>query len=248
MSRLIAFWSPSGAGATTLLLNTAAALSARGLRPVAADLNLTSPSLALCADVLPYDHPMEACLSRLLPVLEGGRLTLDELVRRLLPADGFSVLPGFLDAVAASRVTEAHVRQIIGLLQQRYGLVLADLTPALDSVACLPVLEAADRIILVTGPEIVSRFHTRRLVIPLKAMGWDTKTALVFNRAGGLPESQLSQDVDLPVAVAIPEWKGMAGLMEAGRIAYQSRIMPPVPGRFRAAVDRLAGVIAQGVS
>lgn len=245
MSRLIAFWSPSGAGATTLMLNLAAVLGARRVNLVAADLNLTAPSLALAADLLPHDRPQSACLSRLLPLLEGGRLTAEELTRQILPGPGFGLLPGVLDVVAGSRMTEGHVRRILQLLAGRYDYVLADVTPALDSVACLPVLEMADRVILTLGPEIGSRFHSRRFLLPVKAMGLDSKFVAVLNRAGSVPVDQVSLDIDLPVRVTVPEFRLLPGLMEAGQIAILSQSVHPALGRFRAAVDGLATLLMQ---
>lgn len=247
MSRIIAFWSPSHAGATTLLLSTAAALGARRGNLVAVDLNVVTPSLALYADLLPHEAPQEACLGRLLPVLDGGRLTIDQLTQRLLPAETFPVLPGVLDAVAANRFTEVHLRRIVQVLATRFDLVLVDLSGPLDSVGCLPLLELADVVLLVAGPEIASRFHTRRFVLPLLSAGWDQKTRLVLNRAAGADLlRQAAEDIGLPVALDVPELRAMPGFLEAGQIAYYSQSMLPGVLRFRAAVEELASLAAQG--
>lgn len=245
MSRLIAFWSPAGAGASTLLLNTAAALTARHLTVAAVDLNLPRPSLALAADLLPHDRPQAVCLSRLLPLLESGRLTPDDLLARLLPGPGFGVLPGVLDVVAASRVTEGYVRRLLQVLQGHHDFVLADVTPALDSVACLPVLEMADQIVLVTGADIASRFHTRRYALPLKATGLDHRTTVVLNRCGPDGAAQVSQDIDLPVALAVPDLRWMSHFAEGGHIAYLGQPVLPPLARFRTAIDQLATRLTQ---
>jgi MinD-like ATPase involved in chromosome partitioning or flagellar assembly len=245
MSRLIAFWSPAGAGASSLLLNTAAALGALSPGVVAADLNLPKPSLALSADLLPHDRPQAACLSRLLPLLEGGRLTPDDLQARMLQGPGFGLLPGVLDVVAASRMTEGYIRRILHLLLGRHPLVLADLTPALDSVACLPVLEMAERIVLVVGPEIASRFHTRRHVAPVKALGLDRRMIAVLNRAGRTDHRQVGADIDLPVALTVPDLRWMGNFAEAGQIAYLAQPVLPALAGFRSAVERLATQLLQ---
>jgi MinD-like ATPase involved in chromosome partitioning or flagellar assembly len=246
MSKCVAFWSPTGVGASTLLLNTAAALGARKANLVTVDLNLTAPSLALYTDLLPYEQPQETCLSRILPSLSGGRLTMEELARRLLPGPGFMLLPGMLDAVGASRLTEGHVKQILRVLSTRFDLMLVDVTAPLDSVACLPVLELADLICLVVGPEIASRFHTRRFLLPLTAMGLGHKIALVYNRGGSPPGDQVALDLGLPVAHFIPELKSMNGFLEEGRLAYATGAALPAMKRFRTAVDGLASLIVQG--
>lgn len=246
MSRLIAFWSPSGAGATTLALNVAAALGSPQLKLVAADFNLTAPSLALYADLLPHEAPAEACLSRLLPALADERLTSDQLARLLLSGPAFSVLPGMLDVIGGSRLAESHVRHLLRLLLGRFDLVLADLTPAIDSVGCLPLLEQADLICLIAGPEIASRFHTRRVVLPLSGMGWEAKTALVVNRGAGANPEQLALDIGLPVAATVPELKGMPDLVEAGRIAYAASALLPGIAKYRTAINHLASLLSKG--
>ncbi|MDF2630112.1 MAG: Cellulose biosynthesis protein BcsQ [Symbiobacteriaceae bacterium] len=249
MSRLIAFWSPSGAGATTLLLNTAAALGARGAGAggglAVADLNLTTPTAALAADLLPHDRPFDACASRLLPALEEGRLTGDAVDQMLLDGPGFSLLAGVLDTVAATRMTEEHIKRMIQLLSLRFDWILADLTPALDSVACLPMLEMADRVILVAGPEIGSRFHTRRFVLPMKAMGLDAKFLAVLNRSEAGTAEQVAQDIDLPVRAVVPDLRQQHDCLEAGQIAYLAQGTGSALGRFRTAIDGLAALIAK---
>ncbi|HYF92707.1 MAG TPA: hypothetical protein VD969_10740 [Symbiobacteriaceae bacterium] len=246
MSRLIAFWSPSGAGATTLLLSTATAMSARQAHLAAADFNLTTPGLALAADLLPHDRPQSVCLSRHFAALEAGLLTLQALTGSLLPAPGFALLPGVLDVVAGSHMTDEHVRRITRLLTGQYDHVLADLTPALDSVACLPLLELADRVVLVVGPEIGSRFHTRRFLLPAVAMGLTDKFIAVLNRAGAVPVAQVAQDIGVPVQVTVPDVRILPDMMEAGQIPYLSQSVNPALGRFRAAVDGLATLLMMG--
>lgn len=248
MSRLVAFWSPSRAGASTLLLNSAAALGPRHPGLALADLNLSSPSLALHADLLPHQRPLDACLSRLLPALSSGRLTADQLTQRMLPGPGFMLLPGMLDVVSASRMTEGHVKQVVRALLSRFDLVLADLSAPMDSIGCLPVLEMADLICLVVGPSLASRFHTRRHAIPLLQTGWKERTLLLLNRGGGIGAERIAEEIGLPVALTLPELRSMDRLLEAGQIAYQAPALRAGAARFRGAVDRLAGLLLQPVS
>jgi Flp pilus assembly CpaE family ATPase len=246
MSRRIAFWSPAGDGASTLLLNVAAALVSRSLSLVAADLNLQTPSLGLYADVLPHERPLDACLSRLLPALEGERLSLADLLPLIRVSDGLPILPGMLDPVGANRLTEAHIHRLLACLTERFDLLLLDATPMLDSVAGFPILEAADQILLVVGPELPSRFHVRRYLLPLRGLGWERKTQLVANRATAAEARQVSSDLGLPLVATIPDWRGMKEALIQGRIAFRSTSPLPTFTRFKAAVSDLAGRIAEG--
>lgn len=246
MKKLIAFWSPTGAGATTTLLNTAVAAGARGVRLAAADLNLTAPSLALYADLLPHDRPDSACFSRLLPALQGGRLTAEDLRQAMLPGPGFLLLPGMLDVLGASRLTEEEIMSVVRLLRSTYDLLLVDVAAPLDSIACFPVLEQADLICLVVGPDLASRFHTRRYALPLIGLGWQAKTLLIYNRAGATPAAQVAEEIGLPVAVRIPELKQMDALVSAGTPAYNPRAVVKATAAYRGAIENLAALLLKG--
>jgi Mrp family chromosome partitioning ATPase len=246
VSRRIAVWSPAGDGASTLLLNLAAAMVGRPVSFVAADLNLTTPSLALYADLLPHREPLAACLSRLLPQLEAGRLALADLLPHIRMAEGIPVLPGMLDPIGANRVQESHIHRLLATLADRFDLILIDTTPTLDSVAGFPLLEAADQILLVVGPGLASRFHARRYLLPLKGLGWERKTGLVANRATEAEARQVAADLGLPLLATIPEWGGMRGALEGGKIAYRSVNPLPSLARFKSAIAALAAKVAEG--
>lgn len=246
MSRRVAVWSPAGDGSTSLLLNLAAALVGRPLSFAAVDLNLTTPSLALYADLLPHQDPLSTCLSRLLPLLEAERLSLADLLPHLRMADGVPVLPGMLDPIGANRLQESQIHRLLETLAERFDLLLIDTTPTLDSVAGFPLLEAADQILLVVGPGLPSRFHARRYLLPLKGLGWERKTLLVANRSTEAEGRQIASDLGLPLISTIPNWGGMKSALEEGKIAY--RLVSPLPAhaRFKGAVAELANRLAEG--
>lgn len=246
MSRRITLWSPAGDGSSSLLLNLAAALVGRPLSFAAVDLNLTTPSLALYADLLPHSEPLSACLSRLLPQLEAERLNLAELLPHLRMADGIPVLPGMLDPIGANRLQESQIHRLLATLAERFDLLLIDTTPTLDSVAGFPLLEAADQILLVVGPGLASRFHARRYLLPLRGLGWERKTLLVVNRATEAEGRQVAADLGLPLFAAIPDWGGMRGALEGGRIAYRSVSPLPSLARYKSAITNLAARIVEG--
>lgn len=246
MSRRVALWSPAGDGSSTLLLNLAAALVGRPLSFAAVDLNLTTPSLALYADLLPHHDPLSACLSRLLPQLEMERLSLAELLPHLRMAEGIPVLPGMLDPIGANRLQEPQIHRLLATLAERFDLLLIDTTPTLDSVAGFPLLEAADLILLVVGPGLASRFHAGRYLLPLKGLGWERKTLLVVNRATEAEGRQVAADLGLPLAATIPDWGGMQGALEGGKIAFRSVSPLPSLARYKSAITNLANRIAEG--
>lgn len=174
MSRLIAVWSPGGAGATTLVLTLGVAAAQAGLAPLLADLNLGQPDLALRLGLLREDDPLAACLAGLLPDLVGRRLkpeTLARYLRTVADLPGLTVLPGVLRPLDGSRLTEEHLQQILAHLRRTSALLLADTAPALDSLGTFVALQQADAIYAVVSDSPSSRFHLARHLALLPDLG-----------------------------------------------------------------------------
>jgi MinD-like ATPase involved in chromosome partitioning or flagellar assembly len=247
MSRVVAFWSPSRSGATTLLVNTAVALAAGGTRVAVLDLNLTSPSVALHLDLIPAARPLDACLSRLLPALQAGRLTADDLERYLLsPPDlpSLRVVPGLLEPTLGSRLTEQGVLSLLEAASRRHPLIFCDLSAPVDSVGTLPLLEAASALFLICSPEYPARFHTRRYLVTLADLGLLDRVRLVLNRAGPAEAGRAGAELGLGPAAVVPHLPDLVSFAEEGRPAARRRGFSRPLRRFQEAVGRLARLSA----
>lgn len=206
MSRVIAVWSPGGAGATTLTLALGVAAAQRRLQPLLADLNLGQPDIALRLGLLREEHPLAPCLTHLLPDLTGRRLnpeTLHQCLRRPPRFPGLAVLPGVLRPLDGSRVSEEHLLQLLSHLRRESPLVLLDTAPALDSLGTFTALQAAEAIYLVIDATERSRFHLARHLPLLPELGIPPRRLhLVIN---GPRKGDMHQELDLePIALLPP--------------------------------------------
>jgi pilus assembly protein CpaE len=244
VSRVVAFFSPVHAGATTLLLQTALRLAARRprLRIIALDLNLQTPSLALHMGLLDPDAPARG-LATLLPRLIGQRTDHSALTSALVTHprhDRLQVLPGILDLLQAERVTPGAVAGLLAEARRMADLVLVDTTPTLTSPGCLPVLTRADRTLLITGATLADRLHTRRHAQVLLAGHLGPTTLAVVTGADGLHRNSLTAELELPVAALLPadparvagflsgvrQRRYQAALDQVTALAYPAAVVP----------------------
>lgn len=166
-----------GVGVTTLVANLAILLCRRNETVCAYDLNLEHGDLPILLDLQP-------------------RLSVVDLVRELatvgdnVPWDEFLPRhpsgPRMLAAPArphdASAISEANVEDVTSRLRTLHDYVLVDLPPSYGDMA-LGVFEHAERIVVVTSPELTSLRRTRELLGVLAGLGVpDDRVTLVLNR------------------------------------------------------------------
>lgn len=245
--RLVAVWSPAGTGATTLAANVAALLALDpDLHVCALDFHLTGPSLGLLLDAFRDRDPYDACLSHLIPLLEGDRADGERVRSHLIEVPGLPklhLLPGLFHPLALPRVRESHVERLLALLRDLFHVVIADVPPPIDYVTTFPTLQAADLVLVVCGPEYPSRFHTRRYLGHLQDLGLEPERVRVVVSGAAEPRASLEADLGVPVAAWVPHLPGMAGWIEQGR----PPVLPPETGEtapFRQGVEAVAALVA----
>lgn len=215
MSTTIAFYSPVHAGSTTLLLETALRMAQRrpDLRLLVLDLNLATPSAAFLLGQT-AEEARQGGLESLIPRLVGQRLDAASLQAALWTYPRYArlqVLPGVLDVLAAERLAPAALTTLLAEARHHADLILVDTTPSPHSPGCLPVLTVADRILLISGPRLADRLHTRRYAQLLQAGGLAARTTAIVTPAQGLlRRSSLTAELELPVGALIPPSPGPA--------------------------------------
>lgn len=244
--RLIAFWAAcAGSGVTTLVAQVAGALA--GWEPpgsvAAVDLNLTEPSLGVLTDVVRQQSGDHRGLDTLLPLLRGRRLTPESLTAHMAVPPGparFSVLTGPTAALLAVEVREPDIQALLDALLRQYPLVLADLSPTLDSVATWPVLERAHAVVWVAGAHYSGRYHARRYLPVRQQVGlMPERCILVYNLNRPIAPEQMEDELGQKPAVVVPHTPALAGQEERGQIT-------PPGQRYARAVAALAQLIAPG--
>jgi pilus assembly protein CpaE len=222
--RTVSFISPKGGvGTTTLAVNTALALAARG------DVE---DGVALCDAVVQL-----GCAAAYLGLAPDRDLAdmirdLDDvgaLSTHLVHHQGLWVLASPRDPLEAARIApEDMSRALIGL-RQRYGLVVVDCPPVLD-LFTLAVLDLSESIFVVTAAVAPSILVTSRFLDLLAREGFaPERIRVVLNQTcpsrDVLPEKLVREQLGRPVDHTLPYDKDL--------VAAANRGSPPVLSRQR---------------
>lgn len=139
-----------GAGKTTVALNLAAALAERHAGEVLlVDLALPFNHVALLANLIPAGS-----LARVVAA-EPARLDEALLGAMVYHGGGMLVLPGTLRAEEADALRPSHLHDALARLRLSFRYIVLDLSTDLDDVS-LAALESAQRLVLVTTPELTT--------------------------------------------------------------------------------------------
>ncbi|MBA4010519.1 MAG: hypothetical protein C0481_01510 [Phenylobacterium sp.] len=154
-----------GVGATSLAVQVAAAVAARGSVEVClADLDLQFGAAALYFD-LPEAITLADCMS------SGANLSETPFATALAGhSSGARVLAAPREMVALEMLTPEHVEALLDGLRRDFGLVLVDL-PAAWTAWTNQVLHQADRIVLVTEMSVPHVQLVKRQLRVLTAQG-----------------------------------------------------------------------------
>jgi pilus assembly protein CpaE len=236
---LIAVYSPKGGvGTTTIATSLAVALSARSNARVAVvDLDLQFGDVGVVldlkaasgiADLLAGDGAIdEAIISEVFARHSSGVQAL------LAPADPTDM--GSIDVPAVIRLLE-HMRS-------SFDYIVLDLWSALEELA-LATLRAADRVVLVTTPEVPSLRHLRRIMNATGPLLGTDRTVIVANRAPskvGVSVSEMERALGMPVAAQIPsDGVGVTKAINEGMSMMDPRASVRVARAFRDLADTVA--------
>jgi pilus assembly protein CpaE len=107
------------------------------------------------------------------------------------------------DLSTAENIRAEGVVRAIASYRALFDHVIVDTHSALDEMN-LQVLDAADRILLITTPEISAVHHTSRFLEISSALGLSSRITLVLNRSNsGIRLAALEEQLGLPIAGTI---------------------------------------------
>jgi pilus assembly protein CpaE len=228
-----------GVGVTTLTANLSILLCRRSETVCAYDLNLEHGDLPVLMDMQP--KLSIADLARDVTSL-GDNFQWDDYLPR--HAAGPRLLAAPPRPHDAAGIDDAAVQDITSRLRGLHDYVVADLPPGYGDVA-LSVYEHAERIVVVTSPELTSLRRTRELLGVLGGLNVEEdKITLVLNRVidvPGIDARRVEAFLRRPVAISIPH--GGITFVEAVTIG---RPVVMAAGTGNAAVDAitdLAGLL-----
>lgn len=203
---LIVFLSAKGGTGTSSLCANIATNIAQ-LQPqariVVADMVLPIGSLAHIVGYTGDDHLVK--VAELSPGETGSRYFLESL--EALPDWRFHLLAGSPDPAAAHEMQPSRIGDIVRSLKSGFDFVVLDLGRSLSKLS-LPLIRAADLLILITAADLSTITLTRILLEYLRANGvTDSRVFTILNRAvglEGLTKPEAERALGLEIRAALP--------------------------------------------
>jgi len=206
--QVVVLFSPKGGiGKSTLAVNLAVGLTRFfGFKTLLVDadlwfgdvgvlLNVASRRSLL--DIPPQEEPSLSILQKLL----------------VQHSSGIHLLLRPPDLASAEKVPTEGVVSAIASYKALFDFVIVDTHPSLDELN-LRILDVADRVLVVTTPEITASHHTIRFLDVSGNIGIGNKLALVLNRANsGIRVESIESQLNMPISATV---------VSAGRAVVQA--------------------------
>jgi pilus assembly protein CpaE len=197
-----------GAGATSVTLNLATALSELPETRVAVlDLNSPVGDAAAYLNLSPRFTASDAMEA-------AGRLDSVLLESYMSRSNGLAVLPGPKDfrpelppGVADPMGGAAGLARLLEVVTRTYSHTVIDLTPTLDKELLRLVLELATRVLVVLTPELPALWRTQRLFGYLQGSCGAEKLRVVLNRShrsDEITDHEIEKTLRHPVYCQLP--------------------------------------------
>jgi len=219
---LIAVYSPKGGvGCTTIATNLAVALASRNRRRVAlVDLDLQFGDVGVALDV----RTANSIVDLVAHTEDADDAMLQDIFVR--HASGVRVLAAPDNIAAVESVDPERIVRALDMLRDHFDVIICDLWSSLDELT-LATLKIADRIVLVSTPELPSLKNLRRVIAATAPLLGDERTQIVLNRHPGKAgvsiadvEKNLGREVSATIA---SEGIGITEAINQGISFFDSR-------------------------
>jgi pilus assembly protein CpaE len=232
---LIAVYSPKGGvGCTTIATNLGVALTSRTKRRVGiVDLDLQFGDVGVALDLRSANSVVDLVThadSIDDPLIDDIFVRHESGLRALVAPENI----GMLESLDPQRLVRS-----VETLRDHFGFVVCDLWSSLDELT-LAILRVADRIVLVTTPELPALKNIRRVVAATAPLLSDDRTDIVLNRhpaKTGVALSEVEKNLGRPVSFTIPsEGVGVTDAINQGISMFD----PRARGRAGSSYGKLA--------
>jgi pilus assembly protein CpaE len=239
---VIAIYSPKGGvGCTTIATNLAIALAQRSRRPVAiVDLDLQFGDVGIALDL--------RSANSIVDLLDHVDAIDDALVDEVFVKhrSGVRALLAPENLALVETIDPDRVISTIDQLRDHFRFVVCDLWSSFEELT-LAALRTADRVVLVTTPELPALKNIRRVINATAPLLSEERTLVVLNRYPGkvgLPLADIERGLARTVAVTIPsEGVGITEAINQGISLFDARARVGV--RASRGIERLAQLIAK---
>jgi len=239
--QIIAVYSPKGGvGCTTIATNVAVALRARTKKAVAiVDLDLQFGDVGVALDLRAANSITEL-------------VSHSDAVDAALIDDVFAKHFSGISALLAPETIESveglepeRVIQVIEQLRKHFDYVICDLWSTLDELS-VGILRCADRILLVSTPELPSLKNLRRVIAATTPLLLDERTLVIVNRhpsKASLRLPDIERNLGRTIAATIPsEGIGVTQAINEGITLFDARARTRSAGSYK----HLAELVVDG--
>lgn len=241
VGRLITVFSPKGGvGKTTIAVNLAVALAARGTHQVClVDLDLGSGDIAITLQLFPARTIADA-------VALENQMEFSGLEPLLTPhRRGFSTLVAPVQPDAKDTIPASLIARILSILKSRFDYVVVDTSPAFDEHV-LQAFDETDDLLLVTTLDVPTLKNVKIACETLDLLNFPkAQRHLVLNRADdkvGLSPQKVESTLDMKIAQSIPTSSEVANATNAGDPIVASQPRHSVSQAFNRLADLVTGV------
>ena len=241
--RLLCVYSPKGGvGCTTIATNLAVALATRGASVALVDLSLQFGDVGSVLDLRSVNSIIE---------LLGHEQLTDDLVKEglVLHSSGVRVLLAPSDLAVVETIDPEDVVRLLDQLAGRFDYVICDLWSSLEELS-MQVMEAADRVLIVTTPELPALHSVQRVIVGTRdRLQLDDRAIFIGNRIpgkAGLSVGDISGAFGRDFAVMIPsEGVGVTEAINRGLSFFDSRVNPRIAKHYKHLADVVVSSLQQ---
>jgi len=241
--QVLSVYSPKGGvGCTTIATNLAVALAARGSSVALVDLSLEFGDVGSVLDLSSVNSIVELLGHDQLP---------DDLVNEalVLHSSGVRVLLAPKDLTVVETIDPEDVVTLVEKLAGRFDYVVCDLWSSLEELS-MRVMEAADRVLIVTTPELPALHSVQRIITATRdRLRLDERAIFVGNRMparAGLSVADISRAFGREFAATIPsEGVGITEAINRGFTIFDSRVNSRIAKPYKHLADVVVASLQQ---
>jgi len=241
--QVLSVYSPKGGvGCTTIATNLAVALAARGSSVALVDLSLQFGDVGSVLDLSSVNSIVELLGHDQLP---------DDLVNEalVLHSSGVRVLLAPTDLTVVETIDPEDVVTLLEKLAGRFDYVVCDLWSSLEELS-MRVMEAADRVLIVTTPELPALHSVQRIITATRdRLRLDERAIFIGNRMparAGLSVADISRAFGREFAATIPsEGVGITEAINRGLTIFDSRVNPRIAKPYKHLADVVVASLQQ---
>ena len=216
-----------GSGATTVAINMAGTIAARGRQRTALiDLDRPLGDVAAYLNVKPTFTVSDALGA-------GSRLDSVLLESYMQTRHGFHFLPGFAEHSADASLSAERLSQLLEVAQNTFEHTIVDLPTNLDPDQVTVITRNSSSILVILTPELPAIWRTERLLTYLGKQDAADKVRIVLNRATKseeITDSNIERLLRAPIFCKLPNEYGACikainsgTLLEAANSKYLSK-------------------------